>query len=98
MDRALFEAVWHKSSAQWSHRTIVSNKSDHLLMPEARAQDPESRWPKSKLQAEDRSDARRLAETKIRELNDRKSPQKRPIWRRTGNARFARAGWAAFCA
>jgi hypothetical protein len=51
MDRALFEAVWHKSPAQWSHRTIVSNKSDHLLMPEARAQDPESRWPKSKLQA-----------------------------------------------
>jgi DNA invertase Pin-like site-specific DNA recombinase len=31
MDRALFEAVRHKSLAQWSHRTVVRNKSDHLL-------------------------------------------------------------------
>jgi site-specific DNA recombinase len=31
MDRALFEAVRQKSFAQWSHRTIVRNKSDHLL-------------------------------------------------------------------
>jgi site-specific DNA recombinase len=31
MDRTLFEAVRHKSLAQWSHRTIVRNKSDHLL-------------------------------------------------------------------
>ena len=31
MDRALFEAVRQKSLAQWSHRTVVRNKSDHLL-------------------------------------------------------------------
>jgi site-specific DNA recombinase len=31
MDRALFEAVRQKSLAQWSHRTAVRNKSDHLL-------------------------------------------------------------------
>jgi site-specific DNA recombinase len=31
IDRALFEAVRQKSLAQWSHRTIVRNKSDHLL-------------------------------------------------------------------
>ena len=31
MDRALFDAVQQKSLAQWSHRTIVRNKSDHLL-------------------------------------------------------------------
>jgi site-specific DNA recombinase len=31
MDRALFEAVRQKSLVQWSHRTIVRNKSDHLL-------------------------------------------------------------------
>ena len=31
MDRALFEAVRQKSLAQWSHRTTVRNKSDHLL-------------------------------------------------------------------
>src|SRR6202795_3813756 len=31
MDRALFEAVRQKSLSQWSHRTIVRNKSDHLL-------------------------------------------------------------------
>ena len=31
MDRSLFEAVRKKSLAQWSHRTIVRNKSDHLL-------------------------------------------------------------------
>src|SRR5438552_1059862 len=31
MDRELFEAVRQKSLAQWSHRTIVRNKSDHLL-------------------------------------------------------------------
>jgi len=31
MDRALFEAVRQKSLAQWSHRTLVRNKSDHLL-------------------------------------------------------------------
>jgi site-specific DNA recombinase len=31
MDRTLFEAVRRKSLAQWSHRTIVRNKSDHLL-------------------------------------------------------------------
>ena len=31
MDRAPFEAVREKSLAQWSHRTIVRNKSDHLL-------------------------------------------------------------------
>jgi hypothetical protein len=27
------------------------------------------------------------------EMSRRKSPQKRPIWRRAGNARFARTGW-----
>jgi site-specific DNA recombinase len=32
MDRAMFEAVRQKSLAQWSHRTVVRNKSDHLLM------------------------------------------------------------------
>jgi hypothetical protein len=31
MDRALFEAVRQKSLAQWSHRTIARNDSDHLL-------------------------------------------------------------------
>src|SRR5258707_12945727 len=31
MDRALFEAVRRKSLAQWSHRTVVRNKSDQLL-------------------------------------------------------------------
>ena len=31
MDRALFDAVRQKSIAQWSHRTVVRNKSDHLL-------------------------------------------------------------------
>jgi site-specific DNA recombinase len=31
MDRALFEAVRQKSHAQWSHRTVARNKSDHLL-------------------------------------------------------------------
>jgi site-specific DNA recombinase len=31
MNRALFEAVRQKSLAQWSHRTVVRNKSDHLL-------------------------------------------------------------------
>ena len=31
MDRTLFEAVRQKSLAQWSHRTIARNKSDHSL-------------------------------------------------------------------
>jgi site-specific DNA recombinase len=31
MDRALFEAVRQKALAQWSHRTIIRSKSDHLL-------------------------------------------------------------------
>jgi DNA invertase Pin-like site-specific DNA recombinase len=31
MDRELFDAVRQKSLDQWSHRTIVRNKSDHLL-------------------------------------------------------------------
>src|SRR4029079_8202471 len=31
MDPALCEAVRQKSLAQWSHRTITRNKSDHLL-------------------------------------------------------------------
>jgi site-specific DNA recombinase len=31
MDRLLFEAVRKKSLAQWSHRTTVRNKADHLL-------------------------------------------------------------------
>jgi site-specific DNA recombinase len=31
MDRALFEAVRKKSLAQWSHRTTVRSKADHLL-------------------------------------------------------------------
>jgi site-specific DNA recombinase len=31
MDRALFEAVRQRSLAQWSHRTVMRNKSDHLL-------------------------------------------------------------------
>jgi site-specific DNA recombinase len=31
MDSALFDAVRQKSLAQWSHRTIVRNKSDQLL-------------------------------------------------------------------
>jgi site-specific DNA recombinase len=32
MDRALFDAVRQKSLAQWSHRTVIRNKSDHLLI------------------------------------------------------------------
>jgi site-specific DNA recombinase len=31
MDREPFEAVRQKSLAQWSHRTVVRSKSDHLL-------------------------------------------------------------------
>jgi site-specific DNA recombinase len=31
MHRALFDAVRQKSLDQWSHRTVVRNKSDHLL-------------------------------------------------------------------
>src|SRR5438876_3310150 len=31
MDRELFDALRQKSLAQWSHRTIVRNKSDYLL-------------------------------------------------------------------
>jgi site-specific DNA recombinase len=31
MDRVLFEAVRQKSLNQWSHRTVVRNKSDHQL-------------------------------------------------------------------
>src|SRR5258705_9657823 len=34
-----------------------------------------------------------FTETKIREMSGRKSPQKRTISRRAGNARFARTGW-----
>src|SRR6202030_1921041 len=32
LDRALFEAVRQKALAQWSHRTLLRSKSDHLLM------------------------------------------------------------------
>src|SRR5258705_6027039 len=39
------------------------------------------------------SSARMRAETTIRKVSGRKSPQKRPIWRRPGNVRFAKAGW-----
>jgi hypothetical protein len=31
MDRGLFDAVRQRALAQWSHRTLVRNKSDHLL-------------------------------------------------------------------
>jgi hypothetical protein len=31
MDRALFDAVRQKALAQWSHRTLLRSKSDHLL-------------------------------------------------------------------
>jgi DNA invertase Pin-like site-specific DNA recombinase len=31
LNRELFEAVRQKSLAQWSHRTVLRNKSDHLL-------------------------------------------------------------------
>src|SRR5277367_5053968 len=31
LDRSLFEAVRQKALAQWSHRTLVRNESDHLL-------------------------------------------------------------------
>jgi site-specific DNA recombinase len=31
MDRELFEAVREKALAQWSHRTVIRNKSDQLL-------------------------------------------------------------------
>src|SRR5260370_27191459 len=40
-----------------------------------------------------RQNARTPAETKIREVRGRKSPQKRPIWRRIENGRFAETGW-----
>src|SRR6266849_10650479 len=33
------------------------------------------------------------AETKVREASGRKSPQKRPIWRRLGKGWFAETGW-----
>ena len=32
LDRPLFDAVRQKSLAQWSHRTTVRNKAEHLLM------------------------------------------------------------------
>src|SRR5216683_2787044 len=35
------------------------------------------------------------AETKVREVSGRKSPQKRPIWRRLGKEWFAETGWWA---
>src|SRR5260370_38413486 len=35
------------------------------------------------------------AETKEREVSDRKSPQKRPIWRGLGKGGFAEPGWGA---
>src|SRR6266481_9539993 len=38
-----------------------------------------------------RQNARTPGETKIREMSGRKSPQKRPIWRRIGNVRRTRA-------
>src|SRR5258706_10238661 len=41
------------------------------------------------------SNARTPAETKMRELSGRKSPQKRAIRRRAGNARFAETEWWA---
>src|SRR6266446_1465622 len=40
-----------------------------------------------------RQNARTPGETKIREMSGRKSPQKRPIWCRIGNVRFAETGW-----
>jgi hypothetical protein len=39
------------------------------------------------------SNARTPAETKIREMSGRKSPQKRSIWRRLGKVWFAETGW-----
>src|SRR5258705_3894297 len=39
------------------------------------------------------TNARTPTETKIQELSTRKSAQKRPIWRRVGNAWFAETGW-----
>src|SRR5712672_2755671 len=39
------------------------------------------------------TNARTPTETKIQELSTRKSAQKRPIWRRVGNAWFERTGW-----
>src|SRR5260370_15941336 len=39
------------------------------------------------------SNARTRPETKIRQVSGGKSPQKRAIWRRTGNVRFAETGW-----
>ena len=36
---------------------------------------------------------KRSAEEVRRELSGPKSPQKRPIWRRIGNVRFAETGW-----
>src|SRR5258705_8096056 len=39
------------------------------------------------------SNARTPAETKIREMSGRKSPQKRPIRSRIANVRFAKTGW-----
>jgi site-specific DNA recombinase len=54
MSRALFEAVRQKALAQWSHRTLARNKSDHLLTgilfrrcrpPDARNPRHQSRCP-----------------------------------------------------
>src|SRR5258707_2976965 len=39
------------------------------------------------------TNARTPTETKIQELSTRKSAQKRPIWRRVGNAWAAKTGW-----
>jgi site-specific DNA recombinase len=32
MDRSLFDAVRQKALFQWSHRSVIRNKSDHLLV------------------------------------------------------------------
>jgi hypothetical protein len=50
-------------------------------------------WMRRRAAKNPRPNAPARTETKVQEMSSRMSPQKRPVWRSTGNVRFARAGW-----
>jgi hypothetical protein len=65
-------------------------RSDFALNPGRRER---NFWMQRQGAKNGHSNALTPAETKSREQSGRKSPQKRAIWRRLRNVRFARAGW-----
>jgi DNA-binding NarL/FixJ family response regulator len=90
LDISIKTVETHRSA---SMRKVNVHSTAQLVRYANHSHRERSLWMQRRSAKNRHSKARTHAETKIRELSGRKSRLERSVWRRTGNVRFARAGW-----